>query len=271
MPTTLEEIRRVRLTDVVSECKDFTSLWFRDPWAAEAKPGQYVMAWIPGLDEVPMSLSTIDDGGRSSITVRAVGEATEALSALEPGDGFGVRGPFGNGYRAEGRSPLIVAGGSGAASLAPLVKEILSRGVKPTFVLGARSSDQLVFMERYRKMLGDRLVVSTDDGSMGYSGYASGYAAKLMEKGSFDHVYTCGPELMMARIFKDAESMGLPVQASMERLIKCASGLCGACAVGPYRVCKDGPVFDTAMLREIRGEFGATKMDLSGRAVRVDH
>lgn len=271
MPTTLEEIRRVRLTDVVSECKDFTSLWFRDPWAAEARPGQYIMAWIPGVDEVPMSLSTIDEGGLSSITVRAVGEATEALSALEPGDGLGVRGPFGNGYRAEGRSPLMVAGGSGAASLAPLVKEMLSGGAKPTFVLGARSSDQLVFMERYRKMLGDGLVVSTDDGSMGYSGYASGYAAKLMEKGGFDHVYTCGPELMMARVFVDAEATGLPVQASLERFIKCASGLCGACAVGPYRVCKDGPVFDTAMLREIRGEFGATKMDLSGRAVCVDH
>jgi len=229
------------------------------------------MAWIPGLDEVPMSLSTIDEGGLSSITVRSVGEATEALSALEPGDGIGVRGPFGNGYRAEGRRPLMVAGGSGAASLAPLVKEMLAGGAKPTFVLGARSSDQLVFMDRYRKMLGDGLVVSTDDGSMGYSGYASRCAAELMERGGFDHVYTCGPELMMVMVFRDAESAGLPVQASLERFIKCASGLCGACAVGPYRVCKDGPVFDSAMLREIRGEFGSTKMDLSGRAVPVDH
>jgi dihydroorotate dehydrogenase electron transfer subunit len=271
LPTRLEDTRKIVLTDVISECEGFTSLWFVDPWTAKARPGQYVMAWIPGLDEVPMSLSAIDEGGRSSITVRAVGEATEALSSLEPGDRIGVRGPYGNGYRVEGRRPILVAGGSGASSLMPLVRELVSRGAKPTFILGARSSDQLMFLEKLEKLLGDDLVISTDDGSRGYSGYASGYAAKLMEGDGYDQVYTCGPELMMARVFMDAEAMGLPVQASLERFIKCSAGLCGACAVGPYRVCVDGPVFDSGMLREVRGEFGVSKMDLSGKTVRVDH
>jgi dihydroorotate dehydrogenase electron transfer subunit len=128
-----------------------------------------------------------------------------------------------------------------------------------------------LFLEKLEKQLGDRLVISTDDGSRGFSGYASGYAAKLMETEVYDHVYTCGPELMMARVFLDADNLGLPVQASLERFIKCSVGLCGACAVGPYRVCADGPVFDTAMLRNIRGEFGVSRMDLSGKSVRVDH
>jgi dihydroorotate dehydrogenase electron transfer subunit len=91
-----------------------------------------------------------------------------------------------------------------------------------------------------------------------------------MDQERFDHVYTCGPEVMMAKVFQDAEKRGLPVQASMERLIKCAVGLCGSCAVGPYRVCRDGPVFDTLMLREIQGELGVSRMDPCGRAVRVD-
>lgn len=271
MPTKLEDTRKIVLTDVISECEGITSLWFADQWTAEAQPGQYVMAWIPGLDEVPMSLSAIDEGGRSSITVRAVGEATEALCSLKPGDRIGVRGPFGNGYRVEGRRPIIVAGGSGAGSLMPLVRELVSGGAEPTFVLGARTASQLMFLGRLEKLLGDSLVVSTDDGSRGFSGYASGYAAKLMEGGCYDHVYTCGPELMMVKVFMDAESMGLPVQASLERYIKCSVGLCGACAVGPYRVCVDGPVFDSGMLRQVRGEFGVSKMDLSGKVVRVDH
>jgi len=271
LPTRLEETRRVRLTNVVSECRDVTSLHFEDPWAAKGRPGQYLMVWIPGLDEVPMSLSTIGEGGASSITVRTVGEATEALSRLKPGDSVGVRGPLGNGYTIECERPLLVGGGSGVASLAPLARDMLSKGVEPTFVLGARSTDQLIFMERLGKLLGPRLLVSTDDGSRGYSGYASDYAAKLMDRERFDHVYTCGPELMMARVFQDAEGRGLPVQAGMERYIKCAVGLCGACGVGPYRVCVDGPVFDSRMLRDIRGELGVSKMDLSGRAVRVDH
>jgi dihydroorotate dehydrogenase electron transfer subunit len=228
------------------------------------------MVWIPGLDEVPMSLSSMDEAGVSSITVRSVGEATEALSALEPGDSVGLRGPLGNWYTVDCRRPLLVAGGSGVASLAPLAAEMMSRGVEPTFVLGARSQDQLVFADRLEKLLGPRLVVSTDDGSRGYSGYASGYAAKLMDQERFDHVYTCGPEVMMVKVFQDAERRGLPVQASMERLIKCAVGLCGSCAVGPYRVCRDGPVFDTGMLREIQGELGVSRMDPSGRSVRVD-
>ena len=267
----LEDTRKTVLTSVISECEGFTSLWFEDQWTARARPGQYVMAWIPGLDEVPMSLSAIDEGGGSSITVRAVGEATEALSSLRPGDRIGVRGPFGNGYKVEGRRPILVAGGSGAGSLMPLVRELVSGGAQPTFVLGARTANQLMFLDRLGKLLGEDLVVSTDDGSRGYSGYASGYAAKLMEGGGYDHVYTCGPELMMVRVFLDAEDMRLPVQASLERFIKCSVGLCGACAVGPYRVCADGPVFDSGMLREVRGEFGVSKMDLSGRSVRVDH
>ena len=76
---------------------------------------------------------------------------------------------------------------------------------------------------------------------------------------------------MMAAVFRKADDRGLPVQASLERYIKCAVGLCASCAIGPYRVCKDGPVFDSAMLREVVEEFGRRRMDPSGRAVPVDH
>jgi dihydroorotate dehydrogenase electron transfer subunit len=63
----------------------------------------------------------------------------------------------------------------------------------------------------------------------------------------------------------------VPVQASLERYIKCSFGLCGSCAIGPYRVCKDGPVFDSEMLRKVKGEFGLRHMDQAGRMIRVDH
>jgi len=92
-----------------------------------------------------------------------------------------------------------------------------------------------------------------------------------MDERSFDAVYTCGPELMMVAVFDEAESRGIPVQASLERYIKCAHGLCGSCAIGPYRVCMDGPVFDSEKLREVREDFGSRKMDPTGKSVRVDH
>ena len=157
------------------------------------------------------------------------------------------------------------------ASLMPLVEKLLKLNLKPTVVLGGRSAYQLLFVNQLEQLLSENLMITTDDGSRGFTGYASGYAANLMETMDFDMVYTCGPEIMMSKVFYAAEENGLPVQASLERYIKCAVGLCGACVIGPYRVCKDGPIFDSSMLRETRGEFGVSKMDPSGRRVRVDH
>lgn len=266
-----DEIRTVIVLDVKREAVDITTIYFKDDLVQTAEPGQYIMVWVPGEDEVPMSISTIEHNGLSSITVRNIGSTTEILNSITPGTMLGIRGPYGNHYEVEGENPLIVAGGSGAASLLPLVRAFLKKGVKPTFILGGRSSDQLLFEDTLADLLGENLVISTDDGSMGYSGYASGYAALLMAENEYDQVYTCGPELMMVKVFYETEKHDLPIQASLERYVKCAVGLCGNCAIGPYRVCKDGPIFDTEMLKEIRDEFGISHMDASGVKVRVNH
>lgn len=266
-----DKIRTVEIKKVKREAIDISTLYFDDETVRSGKPGQYIMVWVPGDDEVPMSISGIDEDGLSSITVRKVGITSETLDSMQPGDRIGVRGPFGNSYDVVGENPLIVAGGSGTASLLPLVKAFQSKGVNPTFILGGRSADQLLFEDELLELLGAKLVISTDDGSMGYNGYASGYAALLMDEYEFDHVYTCGPELMMAKVFQETERRGLPIQASLERYVKCAVGICGNCAIGPYRVCMDGPVFDSDMLREVRDEFGISQMDASGKKSRVNH
>ncbi len=267
MHTGSETMTVVKIERAVKETPDIVTLYF--PEVSGAKPGQYLMVWLPGVDEVPMSFSAI--GESSSITVRVVGDATRALSQLKKGDKIGIRGPFGNGYVVKGKRPLLVGGGSGIASLTPLAEALVATGAKPTFLIGARSKDQLLFKERLMKLLGEGLVISTDDGSEGFHGYASNYAGELMAKGKYDQVYICGPELMAAKIWVDADRLVLPVQASLERLCKCAVGLCGSCAIGQYRVCHDGPIFDSAKLREIAAEFGKRRMDASGRMIRVDH
>lgn len=266
-----EALRVRRLEKVEKEAVNVKSLYFRDERCSRAAPGQYVMIWVPGVDEVPMSLSNIELNGMSSVTVRSVGEATRALCGLRKGDKVGLRGPLGNGYTIFGVSPFIVAGGIGVASLAPLAELMMTKGLKPTFVLGARSREQLVFRNRLKDLLHENLLIATDDGSCGFKGFASEYAVKLMDERRFDSVYTCGPELMMAFIFKEAEAKGIPIQASLERYIKCAVGLCGSCAIGPYRVCKDGPVFNTEQLRTVQDWLGLGRMDPSGRVIVVDH
>jgi dihydroorotate dehydrogenase electron transfer subunit len=266
-----DEIRTVEVLDVKYEAVDISTIYFIDEIVQEAYPGQYIMVWVPGEDEIPMSISTINKNGLSSITVRKVGPTTELLHSINPGTKIGIRGPYGNHYKIEGEKPLIIAGGSGAANLLPLVQAFVKKGIKPTFILGGRTRDQLLFEDTLFELIQENLVISTDDGSMGYSGYASGYAAILLAEKEYDYVYTCGPELMMVKIFYETQKYGLPIQASLERYIKCAVGLCGNCLVGPFRLCKDGPILDSDMLKEVQDEFGISQMDASGIKIRVNH
>ena len=261
-------------TRVITRVKQMTSeivtLYFRDEECSRAIPGQYAMIWIPGVDEIPMSLSTIKPGSESSITVRLVGEATKALYNMKVEEKIGVRGPFGNGYEIKGVSPLLVAGGTGVASLTPLAEAFVERGIVPIMVLGAKTEADLIFRERLELLLGDNLVLATDDGSCGFEGFGSECATRLLNERTFDDVFTCGPEIMMTIVFDEAEKLKIPTQASLERYVKCAHGLCGSCAFGPYRICKDGPVFESEELREVRNEFGYWRMDPSGRSIAVD-
>ena len=264
-------MRTARITRVLRMVSDMVTLYFKDEKCSKASPGQYTMIWIPGGEEIPMSLSTINPGGESSLTVKGVGEATNTLCDMKKGDKIGVRGPFGRGYTLFGNEPLLVSGGSGMASLIPLAEAFIKKGVKPTFILGARTESDLPFRDRLEKLLCDGLVLATNDGSCGFDGSSSQCAEKLLAERSFDAVYTCGPELMMVAVFEEADSRGLPVQANLERYMKCAHGLCGSCAIGPYRVCTDGPVFDSEKLREVREDFGSRRMDPTGKNVKVDH
>jgi len=265
-------IRVVPIEEVKVESGDVKTFFFRDEACLSARPGQYVMVWVPGVDEVPMSLSTINRGGLSAVTVRRVGEATEELHRKGKGDLIGVRGPLGNGFDLVRGRCLLVGGGTGVAALTPLAEELLKGGAEVSFILGGRDRERLIFLERLRELLQGRgeLIVTTDDGSYGLKGFASTWAARKMDEEHFDMIYTCGPELMMVEVFREAEKRGIPVQASLERIIKCGVGLCGSCAIGGFRVCVDGPVFNSEQLKSIAEEFGRTRLDASGRRIRVE-
>ncbi len=217
-------------------------------------PGQFIMVWIPGVDEVPMALSS-----ESSITVQRVGDATAALFGYSAGDKIGLRGPFGNGFTVQGRV-LAVAGGIGVAPLFPLART----GQVDTFLLGARSSDELLFTDELSACTD--LHIATDDGSAG----RSGYVVPLMDSfdiPSYDHICVCGPELMMRSILQllDANGIADRGQFSLHRYLKCGMGICGSCSMDPdgLRVCTDGPVFRGDILLE--SEFGHYTRDASGR------
>ena len=219
------------------------------------------MVWIPGVDEIPMSVSAIAPTIKA-ITFRTIGDATQALSELQPGDQLGIRGPYGNGFTITGKRLLFVGGGTGIAMLAPAVEQARKKNRKVTVLLGVTTKNQLFFEKRLQRT-GATVLVSTDDGSYGFKGFASDLAKELLKKETFDAVYTCGPEPMMHALLKF--SYNIPFQASLERYMKCAIGICGQCCVGKgVRVCVDGPIFDGKALKKIQ-DFGVYRRDAAGR------
>jgi dihydroorotate dehydrogenase electron transfer subunit len=267
------ELRTTRVAEVETESPTVKKLKFQDPRCTKALPGQFIMLWIPGVDEIPLSVLDVDRDGFVSVAVKKVGEATEALQRRKVGDIVGVRGPFGNGFvMVEGRV-LMVAGGTGTIPLLFLAKRLIPRMATGVFVLGARTKDELLFIDELgshfekNKM---RLVISTEDGSCGITGLCTTPVKRILSKEKFDYIYACGPEQMIHRIFELAEIHKTNLEASLERLMRCAIGLCGSCIIGKYRVCRDGPVFTSKELREVKAEFGNSKRDLSGRKIPLD-
>ncbi len=270
-PIHIDTPRIQRIERIEKETPTVSTILFKDPMCATAEPGQYAMIWIPGAGEVPMSLSLMEPPDRSAITVRARGGTTEALLNLRQRDQIGIRGPYGRGYiLTEGRT-LLIGGGTGIASLTPLAERLTDIGSEIVFISGAEREKELLLLNRINRLEGDkfRLIVTTEDGSIGIRGTPVDPARKLMKKGAFDMIYTCGPELMMREIFDIAEKRRLRLQASLERIFKCGIGLCGHCGIGPYLVCKDGPVFTSDQLREVKDEFGIITRDHSCKIVSL--
>ena len=234
--------------------------------AMTAQPGQFLMIWIPGEDELPMSVSYIGD--RFGITYKIVGDGTKRLASLGKGDMVGVRGPYGRGFGAKCERPLIVAGGTGMACLAPLIEDLATQCEQLDVVLGARTGSELLMLSR-AEGAGARVHIVTDDGSVGAKGLATDMVARLIEDRRSDHLYACGPEKMLAKLVALAKEATLPLEASIERYMKCGIGICDSCAIDGKHVCRDGPVFSGEELSSFT-DLGRTKLSPSGRRVSID-
>jgi len=261
-------IRTTRILNVKDESPTVKTFTFRDRLCAKAKPGQFLMLWIPSVDEIPLSILGTEENGMVSVAVKKVGEATEALHNKKVGGVIGVRGPFGNSFTLKAGKLLMVGGGTGLVPLLFLARKLASEAAKLVFLVGAKSRDELLFMDELKRTLAREkasLIATTEDGSYGIKGVATAPLESLLEKEKFDIIYTCGPEKMMQKIFDLTEKYGIALEASLERLMRCAIGLCGSCIIGKYRVCRDGPVFTAEQLKEVKNEFGISKRDFNGR------
>ena len=243
------------ITKIVDETPSIRTIFFNKSF--RQKPGQFVMVWVRGVDEIPMALSY-----ENAITVQKVGDATSALFGLSEGDSIGIRGPFGNGFDISGKNILLISGGVGAAPLAPLAEKAALSGINVTTMLGALTKKEVLFASRFD--VAGEVLVATDDGSEGVKGYVTGLLEDV-NAGKFDSIYCCGPEPMMKKVLDKVSPE--KAQFSLHRYFKCGIGVCGACCIDGLRVCRDGPVFSGNVL--IDTEFGKYKRDGCGCKVKV--
>jgi dihydroorotate dehydrogenase electron transfer subunit len=264
-------MRTVELSEVKIENCAVKTLAFNDKLCGKAEPGQFVMVWIPGVDEIPISLSGISSTGRTLITVHGVGDASNALNKKQKGEIIGVRGPFGKGFVPSKGNVMIIGGGTGIGPLMPLTEKLVKIADKVTVMSGVKSQENLLFLDRIDQIcscVNSETVYTTEDGSYELTGFITDQAEHRLNDEKFDMIYTCGPEPMMYKLFILAELHNVPLQASLERIMRCSIGLCGSCQIGKLRVCKDGPVLNSEQLKSVKEEFGKFRLDKTGKRIK---
>jgi len=263
--------RSVKIERIVDETPSIRSFWFSDTTLHHAHPGQFAMVWLPGIDEVPMSVLAIHGRSEAGVVIKKGGPVSTALWEKKVGDPFWIRGPYGHPFSVGHHHKLLVVGGG--TGLVPLLSLLVHfRGRDVTLITGARTASELLFREWLTadsKEHGFKLIFATDDGTYGEKNQAPKVAEEALRKEEFDAIYTCGPEPMMKKMYDLASETRCHIQVSLERVFKCGVGICAACVIGPYLVCHDGPVFSDAELSGMP-EFGHTRRDLSGKKVPLN-
>ena len=221
----------------------------------EMLPGQFVEIRVDGSPSTflrrPISINFVDrEHNELWLLVAAVGDGTKRLAQLHSGDLLNCLLPLGNGFTmpvSKDEKILLVGGGVGVAPLLYMGAEMANKGMEPTFLLGARTSKDLLMLDIFKRY--GRVCVTTEDGTLDEQGFVTNHSVL---KEPFDRIYTCGPTPMMKAVARYARENGIGCEVSLENLMACGLGACLCCVEktvdGNLCVCKDGPVFNIQRL-----------------------
>ena len=212
--------------------------------SAVTVPGQFVNIKLEGFFlRRPISVC---DWNEESLTIiyKVVGQGTEAMAEMKPGESLDILTGLGNGYNTdavkEGGKPVLIGGGAGVPPMYGLAKSLIAKGVKPQVILGFNTSEEVFYKDEFDK-LGADLRIATADGSVG----TKGFVTDVMRELEYTYFFTCGPMPMFKAIESIAKTSG---QYSFEERMGCGFGACMGCSCktkyGNKRICKDGPVLE---------------------------
>ncbi len=222
----------------------------------EMHPGQFVQVHIEDSPTTylrrPISINMVDYGRNEILLlVATIGEGTRHLVRKKPGEKVNCLLPLGNSFtmpRSTDECFLLVGGGVGIAPMLFLGKRLVEMGVRPSFLLGARTADELLEKDMFSE-LGD-LYLTTEDGSEGEKGYVTNHS--ILKEKRFDRIATCGPKPMMMSVARYAKQNDIECEVSLENDMACGLGACLCCVEdttdGHICVCTEGPVLNIKKL-----------------------
>ncbi|MBU0707108.1 FAD/NAD(P)-binding protein [Patescibacteria group bacterium] len=230
-------------------------------------PGQFVMAGIVGYGEGPFDIcSSSMETTTFDLSIRKVGKITQKIHTLEVGDTISVRGPYGHGFpmtKLNQKNLLLLGGGCGFVTMRTVILDYIKqkpKGQKIQVFFGVRSEKDFLFRQEFAtwsKHVDLHLIIA--EAKEKKSRYHQGVITDLFDKVKLlDNlaVIACGPPIMykfcLARL-KDYPISDEDIYLSLERRMDCGTGVCQHCAIGPYYVCKDGPVFSYGKIKDIQG------------------
>ncbi|MEU6255789.1 FAD/NAD(P)-binding protein [Streptomyces sp. NPDC047043] len=241
--------RRPETADTVTLCLEPLA----EP-LTDFEPGQFAMVHCFGRGEIPVSVSSVQSTGGLAHTIRAVGAVSAGLCEAQAGDVLGLRGPYGAGWeleRARGRDVVVVAGGIGLAPLRPLILRALAepaRYGRVNVLIGARTPGDLIGLKEAARWSTVYTGVTVDRPDDEWRGDV-GLVTQLLDRADFEAAdacaFVCGPEPMIRATARDLAHRGVlreRIRVSLERNMRCATGHCGHCQLGPVLLCQAGPV-----------------------------
>jgi len=215
-------------------------------------PGQFAELLVDGSQKTflrrPISINFVDkERNEVWFLIQIVGDGTRRLAEVIPGNTVNVMFPLGNSFtmpQTPSENVLLVGGGVGTAPMLYLGEQIAKNGCKPTFLLGARSQNDLLQLTEFA-IYGD-VYTTTEDGTHGEKGYVTQHS--ILNRIQFDQIYTCGPKPMMMAVAKYAKERNISCEVSLENTMACGIGACLCCVEntieGHLCVCTEGPVFN---------------------------
>ncbi len=219
--------------------------------ANKAKAGQFVMVRVSEKGErIPLTIADYDSSkGTISLVFQELGKTTCDFAKLKAGDMLlDLLGPQGNYTEIKKFGNVIVIGGGiGVAPVFVLARSLKKSGNIVTSIIGFRSQEY-VFWEEKMQSVSDNLIITTNDGSYGEKGFVTEHLENILNSQKVDIIFAIGPAVMMQAVVAMAKNKNIKTIVSLNALMVCGMGMCGACRVTIDEVtkftCMDGPDFE---------------------------